>query len=192
MTSPQQARLVVHLARLAAVALTILLLTVLTVTRSHAAFSATAPNTGSSFATDSVVLTDDDSDVALFSVSGMSPGTPVVQCITVTYSGTALPAPIRLHGTTTGTLDTYIDLTIEEGTGGGFGSCGGFVANSTIFNNTLETFSATHAGWATGLAVVTAASNPTVRTVRFTVEVQDNPAAHSDTATADFIFETQA
>ena len=88
----------------------------------------------------------------------------------------------------TGTLDT----TIEIGTGGSFGDCTGFTPTATLFNNTLENFAATHTDWASGLATFTAAANPTSRTFRITVEVQDNPLAQGSTSTADFVFETQA
>jgi len=183
--------LVLNVTRLAAIATAILMLTVLTVTRSQAAFVASTANTANSFSTDSVVITDDDAGSTLFAATGLSPGNPVINCITLTYSGTALPAPIRMYGTTTGTLDTYLDLTIEEGTGGSFGDCTGFAANSTIFTNTVENFAATHTNWTNGLAVVTASANPTSRTLRFTIDVQNDPAAQSNTATVDFTFETQ-
>ena len=192
MITKRRRALIQSVTRLAAVSTAILMLTVLTVTRSQAAFTASTSNTGSSVATNSVVITDDDAGSALFTATGMTPGSPLVECIAVTYSGTALPAPIRMYGTTTGTLDTYIDLTIEEGSGGTFGNCAGFTLNSTLFTDTLENYATTHTNWASGLAVTTAAANPTTRTLRFTIEVQDNPAAQSDSATMDFTFEAQS
>lgn len=184
--------LTAQLVRATAVATALLAVTILTIGRSAAAFSATTANQSNSFATGTVVLTDDDTGSALFSVSNMSPGSPVVACITVTYSGDQLPAPVRLYGTTTGGLDTYLDTTIEIGTGGSFGSCAGFTPSSTLFTNTLANFSATHTDWASGLATFTAASNPTSQTFRFTIDVQDNPAAQGTSSTADFTFEAQA
>lgn len=182
----------IQLIRATAIATALLAVTMLTVTRSEAAFSDTTANTANSFATGTVVLTDDDSGTAMFSATNMSPGTPVVDCITVTYSGDQLPAPVRLYGSTTGTLDTYLDTTVEIGTGGSFGDCTGFTPTSTLFNNTLANFAATNTDWSSGLATFTAAANPTSRTFRFTIEVQDNPAAQGDSATADFTFEAQA
>lgn len=177
--------------RLMAIAAALLMLTALVVNRSRAAFSATTSNTGNSFTTGTVVLTDDDSDTAMFSAVDMTPGSPVVRCIALTYSGTNTPATIRSYGTSTGSLPTYLDTTIEVGTGGAFGSCSGFTPASTIYNGTLANFSATHTNWSTGLATYTAAVNPTTRTLRFTLDVQDNPAAQGQSATAAFTFEAQ-
>jgi hypothetical protein len=184
--------LIVGSVRLTAIAAALLLLTVLTVTRSQAAFSDTTDNTGNSFASGSVVLTDDDTGTAMFTVTAMTPGTPAVECITVTYSGSLTPADIRMYGTSSGALAPYLDTTIEVGTGGSFGNCAGFTPSSTIFNNTLANYSTTHTNWTTGLAAFSAPANPTSRTLRFTVDVQDNPAAQTQTASADFTFEAQA
>jgi hypothetical protein len=177
--------------RLASIAAALVLLTVLTVTRSKAAFTATTSNTGDSFATGSVVLTDDDAGSTLFSATGMSPSNPIVECIEVTYAGSLLDADIKMYGSTTGTLDTYLDTRIEVGTGGSFGDCTGFVPSSTIFNNTLENLATTHSNWASGLAVYTATANPESRTIRITVDVQNPPAAQNLSSTATFNWEAQ-
>ena len=179
------------LIRLMAVATAMLMLTVLIVTHSEAAFSDTTVNTANSFTTGSVVLTDDDTGSALFTAAAVTPGVAVIECITVTYSGTLVPADIRMYGTSAGVLAPYLDATIEVGTGGSFGSCAGFVPTSTIYAGTLANFSGTHTGWATGLATFTAATNPASRTLRFTVDVQNVPAAQSQTGSVDFTFEAQ-
>lgn len=181
-----------QLIRATSVATALLAVTIITISRSHAAFSDTTANTTNSFATGTVTLSDDDTGSAMFTASDMTPGTPVIECITVTYSGDQLPAPVRLYGTTTGGLDTYLNTTIEIGTGGSFGDCTGFTPTSTLFNNTLANFDATHTDWASGLATFTAAANPTSRTFRFTLEVQNNSAAQGSSTTADFTFEAQA
>ncbi|MEM9467698.1 MAG: hypothetical protein AAGA90_20145 [Actinomycetota bacterium] len=182
----------VQLVRATAVAAGLLAVSLLTITRTEAAFSDTSDNQANAFGTGTVVLTDDDGGTAMFTVSNMTPGTPVVECITVTYSGDQVPAPVRVYGSTTGTLDTYLDADIEIGTGGSFGDCTGFTPSSALFDNTLANFAATHTDWTSGLATFTASANPTSRTFRFTVEVQNNPAAQGDTATAAFTFEAQA
>jgi hypothetical protein len=182
---------VTGLVRLTAVATALLMLTVLIVNRSEAAFSATTDNTTNTFATGSVVLTDDDGGSAMFTAASMTPGTPVVECITVTYSGTLTPADIRMYGTSGGTLAPYLDAGVEVGTGGSFGDCSTFVSSSTLYTGTLSGFSTTHTNWATGLATFTAAANPTSRTLRFTFDVQNDPLAQGKTATADFTFEAQ-
>ncbi len=184
-------KLVISLVRLTAVATSLLMLTVLIVTSSQAAFSDTTDNTTNSFATGSVIITDDDTGSALFTASAMTPGVPVVECITLTYSGTLTPADIRMYGTSSGALAPYLDTTIEIGTGGSYGNCTGFTPTSTLYTGTLTNYSTTHTNWATGLATFTAAANPTSRTLRFTVDVQNDPAAQGQSATADFTFEAQ-
>ncbi len=177
--------------RLLAVAAAILVLSVLVVSRSQAAFSGTTDNTSNSFSTGSVTLTDDDASSAMFTTTGMSPGNPSVKCISVTYSGSLTPAAIRLYGTSSGALAPYLNTTIEVGTGGTFASCTGFSATSTLFSGTLASFTSTHTNWSSGLASFTAASNPTSRTFRFTVDVQNNPSAQSASAAATFTWEAQ-
>ena len=183
---------IASLVRATAIAAALLLVTILTVTRSQAAFSDTTNNGVNNFATGTVTLTDDDTGLLMFNATGMAPGTPLVECIEVTYSGSTVPVPVRMYAATTGTLDTYLDTTIEIGTGGGFGNCGAFVPSSTVYNDTLANYAATHFDWTLGLPALTAASNPTVQTFRFTIAVQDNDAAQGLTSTADFIWQAQA
>lgn len=110
-----------------------------------AAFTSKPSVAGSSFATGSVVLSDDDSGSALFAAPTDVLSTTVsTQCIAVTYSGTATPT-VKLYGTVGGDSGAFssVTLKIEEGTGGTTASCGSFSATSTLFNSTLNTFTAT-------------------------------------------------
>jgi len=192
MISLRQQALIASTVRLTAIATAILMVTILTVSRSQAAFTATTANGPNAFATGSVVLSDDDSGTAMFNVSNMTPGNPVSRCITVTYSGTVLPAPVRLHATSGGSLDAYLNTTIEIGTGGSFSTCTGFVPTSTLSTGTLAAFSAARTDFASGLTLFTAAANPTTRTLRFTIDVADNNAAQALSTSATFTFETQS
>ena len=181
-------RLFSSIVRLSAIAAAMLMVTILVVTNSEAAFTATTTNTTNAFTTGSVILTDDDSDTALFNATALSPGVPVTECIVVTYQGSLTPADVRLYATVAGGLAQYVDTTIEVGTGGSFGDCTGFAAGPTIFNDTLNNLPV---DWGTGLAVYTATGNPDARTLRFTVDVQNLPAAQSNSATADFTWEAR-
>lgn len=182
-------KLFTSIIRLSAVATAMLMVTILVVTHSEAAFSATTVNTANSFSTGSVVLTDDDLGSAMFSAAPVSPGAPAVSCIVVTYEGTLVPADVRLYGSSAGALAPYLDTTIEVGTGGDSTSCAGFVPSGpAIFVDTLDNLPT---GWAGGVPVFTALSNPEGRTLRFSVDVQNVPAAQSESATADFTFEAQ-
>ena len=175
-------------ARLTAIATALLLLTLLIVTRSNAAFSDVTDNPSNSFSTGSVAISDDAGGTAMFSTSGMTPGNPVVNCISLTYSGST-PASIRMYGASIGDLAQYLDVTVDVGSGGQFGNCTGFVASSTIFDDALTNLPS---AWATGVPTFTAATSPTVRTVRITVEVQNLPAAQNKSATATFTWEAQS
>ena len=193
MFAQRHQKLVIELTRVMAIAVALLMLTVLTVSRSQAAFSDTTANTANGFNTGTVVLTDDDGGAtALFTATALSPGTPVEACIEVTYSGTLTPADIKIYGTSAGTLAPYLNTTIEIGDGGIFNDCTSFTPDgAALFTGTLSAFSTAHSGWVNGLATHTAAANPTVKSFRITVEVQNNPLAQNKTATADFTWEAQ-
>jgi predicted ribosomally synthesized peptide with SipW-like signal peptide len=150
------------------------------------AFSSTTSNSGNSFAAGTVLISDNDAGSVLYSVSNQAPNSPaVVKCIKVTYTGT-LPADVKLYtGSTTNTLDTYVNLTIEKGTIAGapaFPSCTGFSAQSTLYNGTLSGFAAASNTYATGVA-----SYPGSQTqwnqndslyYRFTLSLQDDNNAN--------------
>ena len=162
------------------------------VTASIAAFSDTTDNSGNTWSSGSVILTDDDAGSAMFIVSDMAPLATVTECIKVTYSGSLLPADVNLYGVSGGTgLDAYLDLTVEEGTGGIFGNCTGFSATSTIFTGTLTSFAAAHTNFGNGAGVWNPAANPESKTYKFTVTLQDNNAAQGLNATATFTWEAQ-
>ena len=180
-------------ARLAAMVLACLLVSLLVFRSSRGAFATTTANSGNSIAAGTVDLVDDDSGSALITVSAMKPADSVVRCITVTYQGSLAAATIRLYGTSGGTgLGTYLDTTIEEGTGGAFGDCTGFSAASTVFSGTLAGFAAAHTGFSNGAAAFTTSSTPTARTFRFTLTLEDNNAAQGLTALPTFTWEAQS
>jgi hypothetical protein len=178
--------------RYAAALLSLLMVSVLVVTASRAAFSDTTDNAANSWAAGTVTITDDDSGSAMFSVTAMKPGQTVTNCIAVTYSGTLTPADVKLYGSTGGTgLDAYLDTTVEIGTGGSFGDCTGFTTSSTLFSGTLASFASTYTNWASGLAAWSPASTPESRTFKFTMTLQDDNSAQGLDATATFTWEAQ-
>lgn len=186
-------RFFTDIVRLGAIAAALLMLTVLIVTRSQAAFSDTTANPGNTFGSGSVVITD-DAVTAMFNASNMKPGSSVSNCLEVTYEGTLTPASIRTYGTSSGALAPYLDMTLEIGTGGGVGACGGFTADAggTLFSDTLTQFSTDHTVWGDGLATFTANANPTVKVLKYTFTVKDDNNAQGLTANAAFTFEAQA
>lgn len=172
----------------------------LVVTGSIAAFSDTTQSTGNTFSTGTVALVDDDLAASMFTVSGMVPGDSVTECITVTYQGTvADPSGVKVYSggyTDSGDLANYLNLTIEEGTGGTFGDCTGFTLENIIESGTtLAGFDATHTDYATGAGVWDPASTPVSKTYRFTVALDaatpDVEQGESVTA-ATFTWEVQS
>ncbi len=154
----------------------LVVVSVLVVTSSVAAFTSTTNNTGNSFTAGTVQLVDDDLSAVMFTVADMVPTQTVSDCITVTYQGSvANPAAVKLYSggyTDSGDFATYLNVTIEEGTGGTFGNCTGFTLENTIESGgTVFDFDAAHTNYATGAGVWDPASTPESKTYRITVEL---------------------
>ncbi len=64
-------------------------------TASYSAFSATTSNPTSNWSAGNVNLTDDDNNVALFTATGLKPGSTGTNCIAVTSTG-SLPSTVKL------------------------------------------------------------------------------------------------
>lgn len=190
--APPRRRRGLLITRLAMALLGVVAATALIANGSRAAFSDTTDNPANNWAAGTVVLTDDDT-AAMFNASDLAPGDSVVNCIAVTYQGSLVPANVRLYGTATGSLGAYLDLTVDIGTGGGFGDCTGFAESSstTLFTGTLSEFATAHTNFGDGLAGWSPAATPESRTYRFTVSVQDNNKAQGLDATATFTWEAQ-
>ncbi len=179
-------------------------------TASRAAFTDTTDNTGNDFAAGTVILVDDDTGSVLFNVPNLKPGQSVENCVEVTYQG-SVDANVRLYGanlaTTTATnLAPQLNLTIEEGTGGGFvatelgggeGDCTGFVAGSTLttaVTDTIDEFATVATNFGSGLSTwAPLGGSNDARTYRFVVELD---AATTDAfqgmdAQIDFVWEAQ-
>ncbi|MCH8984963.1 MAG: hypothetical protein IH943_12850 [Acidobacteria bacterium] len=181
--------------RVGVLAATVLLTTALILTASFAAFSDTTDNSGNTWSAGTVVLTDDDGGVsAMFTVSDMAPLATVTKCILVTYSGSLVPADVNLYGVSGGTgLDAFLNVIVEEGSGGTFATCAGFTAiGPAIFTGTLAGFAGTHTNFTNGVGAWNPAVNPESRTYRFTVTLQDANGAQGLDATATFTWEAQA
>ncbi|HET9518704.1 MAG TPA: hypothetical protein VFO77_13360 [Actinoplanes sp.] len=165
---------------------------------SNAAFSGTTTNASNSWAAGTVTISDDDAGVAMYnSLTGLTPASgSLVRCIQVTYTG-SVTAPVKLYaGALGGTgLGTYLNITIEKGTGATFGSsCAGFAGASTILaTTTLATFASTYTSYSNGVAT---GWSPTgsgqTQSFRFTISVADNNSANGLSCTLPFTWEAQA
>ena len=180
--------------RLGAAFVAVALVTFFTIQSSLAAFSDTTDNTGNTFDSGTVILTDDDSGVAMFTATGMKPSDTEVGCIEVTYSG-SLDANVRLYGAVTAGdgLEDYLDLTVERGDG----DCTTFGTSTAVWTNGTDgdmgVFMSSKTDFASGAdnwAVTGGAPNDTVP-YRFTVTLQNDDAAQNKSATVSFTFEAQ-
>ena len=185
--------------QLAAFALTFILVALLVVTSSRAAFVAQNDNLANTVTSASVDLTDNDAGSAMFtsaSSAGLMPGTDVTRCIEVTYDGNVDPLPVLLYATAapTGDLAPYLNLTIDVAAANddGFGTCTNFGTSTNVFTGTLATFASAHASYAGGAAT---GWDPTgtgqARTFRFTISVQNVSAAENKSTTFGFSWETR-
>jgi hypothetical protein len=157
-------------------------------------FSSPTDNPGNSWATGSVTLGDDDSGTAMFTTTGnglLTGGQTVTNCIEVDYTGTSTTGVnIKFYGAATGNLAEYLDVTVERGTGGGFGDCTGFTGTQ-IFNNTLKYLNDNVDDFTAGVGAWTPASSSDSRVYRISISVQQNALAQAKTATGTFTWEAQ-
>jgi hypothetical protein len=182
--------------QLGALALSFIAISVLVVTSSRAAFVAQNDNVTNQVSSATVDLTDTDSGTAMFNnVTGLMPGTTEVRCIDVTYSGTVDPLAVKLYssGAPTNTLAPYLDLTIEVGSDPTpvFRDCTGFVSAGTLYTGTVQGFHTGHGTYAAGVTAWDPGIGPETRTFRFSVSVQDVPAAEGLTTTFGYSWETR-
>ena len=176
-------------ARLAAMGTALLLVVFLVLSTSRAAFTATTNNPTNSMSTGTLTLSDDDAGTAMFdTITGLVPLTTTTRCIHVQYVGSLDPQPIVLYvpSSPTGSLGTYLDLTIEIGPNNAdaFGSCASFTNTATLYTGTLAGFATSHSGYASGQATWDPSTNST-QTFRFT-------AAAGQSAGWGFTWETRS
>ena len=142
-TAPTQRRLD-RKTKLALIVFIVALIGSVAAVATWSAFSSTTANETNQFATGTLALSDNDSNQALFNMSGAVPGDTVEKCITVSYTGT-LTSNVRLYGTgTAGTgLDEWLDLQVTRGTFSGAtptgnactnGAGSNFVADSVTYS----------------------------------------------------------
>jgi hypothetical protein len=166
---------------------------------SYSAFSATTANPTNNWSAGSVALSDDDSNAAMFSATNLKPAATGTHCIAVTSSG-SLPSAVELYGTnaaTTNGLSSYINLTITQGTGGGFGSCTGFSplgSGASVYSGTLAGFGGSATSYATGVgnwAPTGSGSETRVFQFQYTVSASAPNSVQGGTAALGFTWEAQ-
>ncbi len=76
--------------------------------------------------------------------------------------------------------------------GGAFGSCGSFAAAQSIYAGTLADFASAHSNYATGRFTWNPSDTQETRSFRFSLTVQDVPAAAGKSASFGFTWRTEA
>jgi hypothetical protein len=160
---------------------------------SDAAFNGQAVNPSSAWTAGKVAVSDDDGGAAMFSVTAAKPGDTGSKCITVSYAGD-LTVPVKLYvSASSGTLRTYLTLTVEQGTGGSFADCSALAGTSTLWGpGNLATFATTYSAWSSGLTGWTPTGSGQSRTYRLTWSLDDNDSAANTSATATFMWEVRS
>ncbi|OJF09353.1 hypothetical protein [Couchioplanes caeruleus] len=157
---------------------------------SSAAFTANTGNSANTWNAGTVELSDDDNGSAMFSPTNLRPGSTGEKCINVSYTG-SLAATVKLYGTAvSGDLAPHIDLVIEEGSGGGYGTCTGFTPSGTAYTGTLENFGATKNNFANGVGTFAPASadNKTYH-ITYTLNASTPDIKQGTSAAATFTWE---
>jgi len=158
---------------------------------SSAAFTAQTGNSANGWDAGTVALSDDDSGTAMFAEANLRPGSTGEKCITVTYSG-SLSASVKMYSSAvSGALAPYVDLVIEEGNGGGSGSCTGFTSSGTAFTGTLAAFGSTKTDFASGAGSFAPAGPAHAETyhISYTVNATTPDSAQGASAAATFTWE---
>lgn len=185
--------------RIAAGALSLLLVSGLIATTSQAAFTKTTDNSGNSFTAGSVDLVDDDLGGTRFTVTNMEPGQTVTGCVVVTYNGTVDPSAVRFYSggfVDSGDFGDYLNVTVDEGVGGTYADCTGFAEDDAgaEFADTLTQFDNLHTSYATGVGDWDPTGPAQSKTYRITVELDASTpdAEQNESVTAlNFTWEVQ-
>jgi hypothetical protein len=137
-------------------------------------------------ASTAIELRDDDGNTPMFDLGPLRPGEGGQRCLEVTVvSGTPARVGIAATGLTTG-LDNYLDLDVESGSGGGFGSCGGF-SGTSIYHGTLAEFLSTFPA-GSPLEDWTPTADGQRRTYRITVRLRDDQGAQGGKAAVNLVW----
>ena len=89
-----------------------------------------------------------------------------------------------LRAVTSGPLTSFLDVSIEEGTGGSFEDCSAFRPTRPVYAGTLAEL--TDTGW---LPLGQLVNTGDTRSYRIRIELQDTDAALGQAARAEFLWE---
>lgn len=167
-----------------AAAVSALIIGSLVVTFSQRALDPAGTLVAGSLNAGTISLVDDDEGRSLFDLSDMVPGRPVVHCIEVTYDGSIVPVELAMQAQAAGELARYLDVTVEDGRGGGFDDCSAFRPNGLVFDGTLDELAAS--GW---LPLGDILNTGDGVSFRISFDVQDRQEALGRSASTSFLWE---
>lgn len=198
------------LVRMSAILASLLMISLLVVTGSRAAFTASTDNATNTFSSASTItLTDDDNGATLFTVTGLTPGARVENCIEVTFAGASANADIRMYtgAFTTGDLDPALNIEVTIGSGASFaatetgpalggGDCSDFVAGTFVFPMGPLALFETNASYVTAVPAwnTSNTSQGNVQVYRIVVEMDataGNAFADKQSGEVTFVWEAQ-
>lgn len=159
-----------------------------------AAFNADSGTGASTWSTGALALGATPAS-AVFTLSGLTPGSFGKSCVVVNYSGT-VDADVKLYvASSSGALAGYLTWQVEEGSGSS-PSCSDFTANAVDYNTndattgTLASFASTATSYSTGVGSW-APSSSSSEDYEFNWQLQDNNAAESTSASLTLTWEAQ-
>lgn len=170
--------------RALASALAALAIATVVVTESTAALHPEGTASTNHLEAGTITLADDDEGRSLLDLRDMAPGRPVERCISVSYDGTVLPVDVSLAVETTGDIAEHVKVDVEQGRGGGFESCDGFVVEHVVHDGTLAELARIDP-----IAVGTIRSSSATIVFRFHLDLVDDDAAAGRSGTVDFVWE---
>lgn len=161
---------------------------------SAAVFNDTKTNE-SSWTTGSVTLAEDSAASALFSSASnglLNGGQVIEKCINVNYTGNLTSGiGTKFYATSSGALQPYLNVRVEEGHGGGFANCTGFTSDAVLFNGSLESLSTTHGNYDNGLGSWAPNATNQNKTYKFVVTVSTDNGAQNKNGAAVFSWEAR-
>ncbi len=163
----------------------------------NAAFTSTTSNGANNWTAGAVTIGDDDSSQALFSASGLVPSSTGSKCIKVTYTGNVTSAVKLYVASSSGSLATYLDVVVQEGSGvgnvGDFSSCGAF-SGTTVYSGTLAGMASTTTTFGSGVGTFAPTGSGQFKVYKFTYTLNASTpdSQQSQSASATFQWESQA
>jgi hypothetical protein len=177
--------------RLLAVVASLLLVSLLVINNSRAAFTDTTEPAQGSWSTSNVSITR-DRGATLFAVTGMVPGDATTEDVLVTYDGTAPSVDIRLYGegfSDPDGLADFLNLTVTADDGG---------TPVAVFDGTLAEFQdgteGGHLDFDTGADTWNDAGPNDERTYTITVELDEGATNDQEgqSASLSFVWEARS